>query len=85
MMKHFNAKLLASLLLAFLLAACGDDTPQINNENEFDTYVQEEMKVQGIPALSVLVFRDNEGLHVRFFGAADLQQGAALTSEHLFL
>jgi CubicO group peptidase (beta-lactamase class C family) len=84
-MKRFNIKFLTPALLALLLAACGNDLPRINNASEFDTYVLEEMEAQDIPALSVLVFRENEVLHERFFGAADLQQGKALTADHLFL
>jgi CubicO group peptidase (beta-lactamase class C family) len=82
-MKH----LLISLLIigGFGLTTCRDEAPTIANAEEFDAFVQKEMEEQDIPALSVLVFRENEVLHERYFGKADLSQGPALADNHLFL
>jgi CubicO group peptidase (beta-lactamase class C family) len=84
MMNLFKMKFLL-LLLAFSMSACKDEAPEITNAGEFDQYVEDEMQAQDIPALSVLVFREDEVLHERLFGEANIEQGTPLTAEHLFL
>lgn len=70
-----------------LLSSCssGGDEPIINNEAEFKTYIEDEMDIQDIPALSALIFRNNDILYEGYFGKSQLAQNISLQSDHLFL
>lgn len=52
---------------------------------EFKNYVQEEMQAQHIPALSVLIFEEEEVLYEGCFGKSSLEKNTALQNDHLFL
>lgn len=84
-MNPFKINVLTIFLFLFLASSCQDETPEINTAEEFDLYMQEEIEAQDIPALSLLVFKENQILHERLYGEANLQQGTALTADHLFL
>ena len=51
----------------------------------FESYLQDEMKEQHIPAMSVLLFREDEVLYEGYFGKSNIQQNIPLQKDHLFL
>lgn len=67
------------------LASCGGDDPELNNAEDLSTFMQDEMEDQNIPALSVLVFRENEILYEEYFGQSNLQKSQALAQDDMFL
>ena len=84
-MKNTAFPLLTCLLIITALVACNPQETDITTAAEFETYLQEEMEDQHIPAMSVLVFQDNEILYEQYLGQANREQNLALTEEHLFL
>ena len=52
---------------------------------EFKEYLQEEMEDQHIPALSVLIFEEDEILYEGYFGKSNIQQNRNLRNNDLFL
>ena len=52
---------------------------------DFKDYIKEEMQEQHIPALSVLIFEEDEVLYEGCFGKSNLQKNTPLQKEHLFL
>ena len=75
---------LFSLISLFFLS-CGKDDGPIDNASDFNTYLQDEMDAQNIPALSVLIFKEGQILHESYLGKANLEQDMALEDDHLFL
>ena len=65
----------------------GDDIDEIDisNTTEFEEYIQDEMDSQKIPAMSILVFKENNILYEKYLGQSNLQQNTSLASNHLFL
>jgi CubicO group peptidase (beta-lactamase class C family) len=88
-MISLNKNFLFLLLFSFLINSCadgGDDSSDPNNnDNTFVAFIEDEMDDQNIPALSSLIFRENEILEERYFGTAHIGQGRALTADDLFL
>jgi len=60
-----------------------------NNEKaavtNFKNKVQREMRTQHIPALSVLIFEEDEVLYEGCFGKSNLEKNTSLQKDHLFL
>ena len=83
------AKLMVNLILTasifLLFATCNKDDVEINNTEDFKTYIQEEMEDQDIPALSVLIFNENNIVYEDYQGSSQIQQNVALKNDHLFL
>jgi len=52
---------------------------------EYQSYIQEEMAKQHLPALSVLIFEEDEVLYESCFGKASIQENKALQKEDVFL
>lgn len=78
-----NLILTASIFLLF--TTCNKDDIEINNTDDFKTYIQEEMDDQNIPALSVLIFNENNIMYEDYQGASQIQQNVDLKNDHLFL
>jgi CubicO group peptidase (beta-lactamase class C family) len=78
-------KALSLLALALLFLRCETEVVDVTDVAGFDFYAQSEMDRQHIPALSVLIFREDSILLERYYGQSNLQQNLALTSDHLFL
>lgn len=78
----FNYLVLAIFL--FLLISCKKD-PIILNTGDFDTYIIKETKDQNIPAMSVLIFEEDQILYEKYYGSSNLEQNLALSFDHLFL
>lgn len=87
-MKYIIMNLIALILLVSL-QSCDkeeiDNTPEINNTVEFENYIQGEMDSQKIPAMSTLIFKENDILYESYFGKSQMQQNVSLENNHLFL
>jgi len=87
-------KLFLCLFLAASFTNCGDDflevpeieTPSTENPSStFESYLLSEMSRQKIPALSTLVFQDNQIKYQSTLGFSNVEQEVALAEDHLFL
>ncbi|MFK7931974.1 MAG: serine hydrolase domain-containing protein [Saprospiraceae bacterium] len=84
-MHKFTFNLLFSFFLLLCFTNCDSDPIEINSVDEFDTFLQEEMEAQNLPALSVLIFKENQVLYERNLGMANIEQGIELENDHPFL
>lgn len=74
------------LLLLLLFSACSkEETIIVNSGSEFETFLDEEMDIEHMPALSVLLFRGDSILYESYKGMADREQGIPLEEDDLFL
>lgn len=73
------------ICLFICLQSCKKDNPIINSTTEFEAYLQDEMEAQHIPALSVLIFKEDAILHEAYLGQSNIQQNLPLGADHLFL
>jgi CubicO group peptidase (beta-lactamase class C family) len=73
--------LLVSVLFIF---SCKKDNQQVDAA-QLSELVEDEMDKQNIPAMSVLVFKQDAILYDEYFGKAHLGNGTDLTAEHPFL
>jgi CubicO group peptidase (beta-lactamase class C family) len=76
---------IVTIFILVSLLSCKKNEIVITNSSEFEEYVQDEMEFQHIPAMSILVFKENEILYENYLGQANLQQNFALRDDHLFL
>ncbi len=77
-----------SLIIIFLFVSfqsCNKDDIDINNTADFEEYIQDEMDFQKIPAMSILIFKENNILYESYIGKSNLEQNTALTNNDLFL
>lgn len=92
-MKNLMLPFLFLFSCSFLFTSCSteDFEPQNEPPNEppissnFDSYLQDEMDRQNIPALSVVIFKEEEILYEKYLGKSQIQDNVALESNHLFL
>lgn len=80
-MLHF----LTILSFTFLLTNCGEDDTITDNSTDFDSYLQSEMEDQNIPALSVVIFEEDNILYENYLGKSQIQDNVSLENDHLFL
>ncbi|MCB9232639.1 MAG: beta-lactamase family protein [Bacteroidia bacterium] len=75
------------LFFTFLLFvfACRKEVIEINSVADFEQYLQDEMKDQHIPAMSVLIFEQDQILYEGYLGKSNLAQNKDLTANDLFL
>ncbi|MFQ5448111.1 MAG: hypothetical protein ACE5FF_14400, partial [Saprospiraceae bacterium] len=75
-----SAKMKLLLIISFLLpfCSCSKDDVIINNTDDFEQYIQDEMDAQKIPALSALIFKEDQIIYEKYFGKANLEQDIAL-------
>ncbi len=78
-----NASIMIFCLISF--SNCNKEELDIKGTAEFEEYLQEEMDLQKIPAMSVLVFKENEILYEKYLGKSNVQQKVSLAKDHLFL
>ena len=57
----------------------------ISNKVEFEEYIQDEIDFQKIPAMSILIFKEEDVLYEKYFGKSNLEQNASLANNHVFL
>lgn len=82
-MKNFVFLFMVSLLL--FGAGCKKDNPEVNSVEELETFVEEELSAQNIPAISLLIFKEGNILYEGLFGESNVDQNLALADDHLFL
>lgn len=82
-MNKLNFILLSLFIL--LIASCDDGTIEINDTEAFETYLEEEMTSQNIPALSVLIFEGETIKYEKALGKSDIENDVALTQNDIFL
>lgn len=79
-----NLAISLSILLFCTNCTIEDEAP-IDNAADFETFLQEEMEDQYIPALSVLIFEKDNILQESHLGKSNIEQNIALENDHLFL
>ncbi|MFK7906403.1 MAG: serine hydrolase domain-containing protein [Chitinophagales bacterium] len=84
-MLQSKTSLLAAFLFFILFSACTKEEIINNNADDFALYLQDEMEMQNMPALSVLIFKENEVLYENQMGKSNIAQNNALQSNDLFL
>lgn len=78
-------KLLRIFLLLLIISSCSKEEITVNNSAEFEAFLDEEMDIERIPALSVLLFRGDSILYESYKGKASREQDIKLEPEHVFL
>ncbi len=73
------------LCLMLTFSSCAQEDVVIENANDFEAYLADEMDIQGIPALSIHIFNDQEVLFEQYLGFTNLDQNIPLAQDHLFL
>ena len=84
-MKKLMLNFLITTSFILLFANCNKDEIEVNDPADFEAYVQDEMDLQNIPALSMLIFEKDNILYENYLGEANIQQGVSLENNHLFL
>jgi len=84
-MKNLLSSLLFASFLIFNFSYCDSDEIEINNTSDFEEFLAGEMDQQKIPAMSVLIFNEDEILQEDYLGQSNIRQNAALRSDDLFL
>ena len=84
-MNKFNRIYFIPVLLVMLCLGCDDEPLDINDATAFDTYLEEEITRQNIPALSVLIFEGETIKYEKNLGKSDIENNQALTQDDIFL
>lgn len=74
-----------ALWALLVLGGCGDDAGPIQDSGQLEAYLLDEMEAQHMPALAVMVFKDNEILYQRYFGKSQIADDVALNGDQVFL
>jgi CubicO group peptidase (beta-lactamase class C family) len=74
-----------ALITFFLFLSCRKDELEIDNVEDFESFIEEEMEFQQVPAMSVLIFKGDQILYEKYFGQSNIEQSLSLTQNHLFL
>lgn len=82
-LSSINYLLLSCLLLLF--NNCDEENIVVEDIQDFNVYLEEEMDIQNMPALSVLLFKEDSILYENYLGQAQIEQNVALANDHLFL
>lgn len=85
MIKRFST-LLFLFTFSILITSCADDE-EINIEStaDFNEFLTDELEFQEIPAMSVLIYKNDEIKYERYLGKANISQNVVLQADHLFL
>lgn len=83
-MKYANFFLIL-ILFAILFQSCEKDDFPIQNKEDFENYLAEEIEAQKIPALSVLIFKEDKVLYEKTLGKSNIEQDINLEKTHPFL
>ena len=78
-------KAAALAIIAITCMYCSKQDIDIQTAAELEAYIQEEMDVQDIPAMSVLVFQNDKILFEMYAGSSNLEQDISLAADHPFL
>ena len=74
-----------AFFLILFFGNCHKEEIEITDKNDFEIYLQEEMEGENIPALSVLIFKEDNILYENYLGKSHIQKNIPLESDHLFL
>ncbi|MFT5886793.1 MAG: CubicO group peptidase (beta-lactamase class C family) [Arcticibacterium sp.] len=80
-MKH----LILPFLFLFFVSCVKEDIPEIKDTDSFVQYIESEIADMHIPALSLLVFKENKILYENYFGQSNIENQVKLAENHLFL
>ena len=70
----------------FLFTACDiENVPNITDTDSFGQYIESEMEEMHIPALSLMIFKENQILYEGYFGESNIENQVKLEEDHLFL
>ena len=75
----------AAFVFLLLIACSKDAVVEETNIKAFEASLAEEMDAQNIPALSILIFRDDNILYENNLGISQIEQNIQLENDHLFL
>jgi CubicO group peptidase (beta-lactamase class C family) len=73
------------ILLFVAFQSCKKDKINIKNTDDLDAFILDEMEDQNIPAISLLIFKQDEVLYEKYAGQSSIEQNTALAKDHLFL
>jgi CubicO group peptidase (beta-lactamase class C family) len=81
--KSIIAYLFALMLLLF--QSCNKNYLDIQTLADFEAYIEDEMEYEHIPALSILIFKEDSILYENYFGKSNVEQNIPLLNNHVFL
>lgn len=85
-MKKSFLKLLSIFAFFSIIYSCSDDEDfDIESETDFNEFLEEEMDIQDIPAMSVLIYNNDDIKYQRYLGRSNIAQNLVLDADHLFL
>lgn len=84
-MKKIIIKLLVIILLMSSFQSCKKKYDTITSITEFENYLSDEMKSEKIPAMSVLMFKEDQVLYDNYYGKSQIKENVNLENDHLFL
>ena len=81
-LKFYHVLVVLSIILCL---GCSIDDIEINDVDDFESFLADEIEYQNIPAMSVLIFREETVLYEKYFGYSNIRQNISLADNHLFL
>lgn len=84
-MKRIITALAIGVLLITSFSHCKKNTPEVSDQSEFETYLQDEAEEQKAPAMAVVIFKEDQVLNESYVGHSSLETMEELTSNDLFL
>lgn len=82
---HIRFLLIALVLLQVGCYQSDEDINPFTEVSDYEAYLQEEMEIQKIPALSVVIFDESQLLYEQYLGWSNIEAKQALEEDHLFL
>ena len=76
---------IAVLLYTLVTPACQKNDVEINSQADFEGFIANEMEDQKIPAMAVLIFREDDILLEQYLGNSNIADNISLEADHLFL
>lgn len=73
------------VLIGFAQSGCNEEELDIRTVEDLETYLQDEMDLQRIPALSVVLFNENGVILERYYGQSNMENDVDLGADHVFL
>lgn len=84
-MKKLSVKWAIPVIILIACSYCSKEDIEIGTLAEFEEYLEDEMDIQNIPAMSILLFRADEVLYETQAGRANVEQNTPLAADHAFL
>ena len=73
------------MLLLQLIISCKDKHELPQNVDEFVAFLEDEMYIDRVPAMGVILYKEDQILHQSYLGKSNLEQNVPLESNHVFL